>query len=503
MISRVMQKMLVMVSGLVLMWHPGLSQAAEKTGEKIEQEAIKARTVLWREAEPDPENPSSLLLETGFPDPQWWEQFQDPHLTRCIQAAIKSNLSLAMAHTRIEEARAMARQSLGREFPQVGLGATFNRSRNSATIFRSGRFGSGSQSNASGSGSGGGGFVLGQFINFWSVPMTVSYEADIWGKNRDKTKAAKKEAEAVQRDFQSVQVILATDVANAYFNLLTADELISLQRDLIAAVETDLAHAQRRYEAGLTDEEEVVLRQGRLTDFRAQLQDYYQLQALALNQLAVLMGQTPHQVENLERQRWGHYRIPAEITAGVPSDLLTRRPDILAAEARLQESGLLVRAARKEMLPSITLNGQFGFASASFADLSDWDSYIASLGGSLAQGLFTGGQARANLRVFKARYEQQLLSYRNAILEAFREVDDSLASLKAHRNAYQEYAGSLSSLSVREQIQTNRLEAGAISEADIMPVRIEVIQARQGLARTKLSAMSDVLSLYKALGGGY
>lgn len=497
----------VLLSGLVSSW----GVAAEKSEHVVEQETIKARASVWRESASESENPSDLTIQTTFPDKQWWEHFHDPHLSRCIQQAVNANLSLAMAQQRVLEARALARQSLGRELPQVNLGASFTRSRNSATIIpalrNSGSTGSnnasGSGSSGSGSSGGGGGFALGRVINNYSIPLSVSYEADIWRKNRDATRAARQETQAFERDFEETHVIVATDVASAYFNLLAADELLALQKDIIAIAEADLGHAQRRYEAGLVDEEDVVLRQGRLTAFKAELQTFYESQALALNQLALLMGQTPQQVAELPRASWQQYEVPAEVAAGLPSELLARRPDILSAENRLEAAGFRVRVARKEMLPTLNLSGQFGFATATRNMLFDWQSYIASVAGSLVQPVFTGGQKRANLQAYKARYEQQLLAYRDAILQSFREVDDALASLKAHRNAYQEYVSSLSSLQQRQRIQQNRLDAGAISEADINPVRLEVAQAMTGLTRSKLSALTDTLSLYKALGGGY
>ncbi|MCE3235103.1 MAG: efflux system, outer rane lipoprotein NodT [Vampirovibrio sp.] len=485
--------------------------SAEKSQPVVQQETIKARASVWRESSNGADNPTDLTIHTVFPEKQWWEQFQDPHLSRYIQQAVNNNLDLAAAHQRVLEARALARQSLGRELPQVSLGASFTRSRNSATIIPAMRSGGNTSSSSSSSGSGsssggsigGGGFALGRVINNYTIPLAVSYEADIWRKNRDATRAAKQETQAAERDFQATHVIVATDVANAYFNLLAADELLALQKDIVTIAEADLGHAQRRYEAGLVDEEDVVLRQGRLTNFKAELQTFYESQALALNQLALLMGQTPQQVAELPRASWQQYEVPAEVAAGLPSDLLARRPDILSAEERLEAAGFRVRVARKEMLPTLNLSGQFGFATATRNMLFDWQSYIASVAGSLVQPIFTGGQKKANLQVYKARYEQQLLAYRDAVLQSFREVDDSLASLKAHRNAYQEYAASLSSLQQRQRIQQNRLEAGAISEADINPVRLEVTQAMEGLTRTKLAALTDTLSLYKALGGGY
>jgi multidrug efflux system outer membrane protein len=470
--------------------------ARKKTLVDIQREKSRREAPQWLQQQRTDDFSTSIEIQPAFPDRDWWGRFGDPALTGCIESALNASPTLTLAEARVTEAKALARQSLAEELPQVSLGATYTRQRNSPNIIP----GAGGRSFGLGAG---GGFLLGTPLDFFSVPLTASYEADIWQKNRDRTRAAKKQFNAVERDYQTTLIVLTTDVAAAYFNLLAADEIIDLQKRVVAVAENDLFHARNRQQAGLVSDEDVVLRQGRLSDFRAQLQDAYRLRELVLNQLAVLMGKTPAALGELSRGQWTQYAIPTSVDAGVPSELLTRRPDILAAEDRLEAAGLLARAARKELFPAITLNGQFGFSAAEFRRLFNWQSRVYSLAGSLLQPIFTGGRLRANIKAFEARYDQQLSSYQGVILQAFREVEDSLASVKASRNAYLEYEASLASLEQRLTIQKNRLAAGALAPADINPVELEALLARQGLARTKLAALTDTLSLYKALGGGF
>jgi NodT family efflux transporter outer membrane factor (OMF) lipoprotein len=492
-----------------------------KTRNTIQTQVINAKATVWRGNDPTASEaiPSNLSLKATFPDRNWWEHFHDENLTRYIDQALRGNLNLQVAEQRVLEARALTRQTLGKELPQVYLQPSFSRSRSSATsIPRFGGGGATTAGTAQSAGNSGGlpgntsaantastasGFFLGRYINSYSAPLVASYEADLWHRLRDTTRATNKQAEAAVHNLQSARAVLAADVATAYFNLIANDKLIEQQKAIIATGEADLAHAQRLYDAGASDQENVVLRQGRLTDFKAQLQDSYAAQALALHQLAVLMGQTPYAVGQLTRTDWERYTIPDEVAVGLPAELLLRRPDILAVEDQLAAEGYTLRAVRKELYPQIIMSGQFGFSTANFKELFNWESYVASTAATLLQPLFTGGQKKANIRVHKARYQAQLLTYRNAVLQSYREVDDSLSSLKSHRNAYQEYAVSLGFLNQREQIQQNRLTAGAIAEAELNPVLLEVIQAQQGLTRTKLAALTDTVSLYKALGGGY
>jgi len=488
-----------------------------KTEKKVEKQTLNAKATIWRGTDNSVHDaiPSTLSVKDAFPDRNWWEHFNDENLTRYIEQALRANLNLQVSQQRVLEARALAQQTRGKEMPQLYFQPSFSRSRGSATSFPSFSGGgattagnAGGAGNVGGAGSTSGGtnttsFFLGRYINTYSTPLNASWELDLFHKNRDYTRATNKQAEAAVHNLQATKSVLATDVATAYFNLIANDKLIEQHQELISTAEADLAHAQRLYDAGASDQENVVLRQGRLTDFKAQLQDAYAAQALALHQLAVLMGQTPYAVGELQRMDWEHYAIPNEISGGLPAELLIRRPDIRAAEDTLAAEGFTVRAVRKELFPQLMASGAFGFSTAQFTKLYNWESYTTSLATSLIQPIFTGGQKMGNLRVHKARYQQQLLTYRNTVLQSFKEVDDSISSLKSHRNAYENYAESLGFLDQRQQIQKNRLAAGAIAEADLNPVTIEVIQAQQGLTRTKLSALTDTLSLYKALGGGY
>lgn len=425
-------------------------------------------------------NPSDIKFNNAFPDKNWWTRFKDPLLAQYIGDAVNSNLDLAIAKERIQEAQAIAKESRSFEFPQLSAGVSFSEQRVPGTSLN-----------------------IPKSNTLFSVPLNVTYEADIWRKNRDITKAANKQTEAVSRDYQTAYIILVTEVASAYFNLLTADQLIELQKEVISTAKLDLANSQRRFDAGLVDNEDVVLRQERLTDYEAQLQDFYQIEELSLHQLAILMGKTPAQLSELEREDWNKYKIPTDVDAGVSSELIVRRPDILAEESRLEASGLLVKAARKEFLPSIILNGEFGYTNNNLTSLFDWGNPIASITTILTQNIFAGGRLKANLKIYKSRYEQQLLSYHSTILQALKEVDDSISSLNSHKNSHKNYEASLISLQERLEIQQNRLKAGSISEGDVNPVLLEVYIAQEGLARTKLAALTDILSLYKSLGGGY
>jgi multidrug efflux system outer membrane protein len=215
------------------------------------------------------------------------------------------------------------------------------------------------------------------------------------------------------------------------------------------------------------------------------------------------LGRTTQQVENLPHKAFSDYQLTSTLETGVPSQLLLRRPDILAAEDRLAAAKIDVSVARKEFLPSFTLTGQFGYASAGYSRLFQWDSYLAALVAGATQNLFTGGQKVANLKVYKARYEQAVHHYQQTILQSYKDVDDSLALYKSDRRTYVDNLDALKTYESRMMILNNRIQAGVNAESDLVPVQLDAANTRSQLTQAKLAALNDTLSLYKSIGGGY
>jgi len=449
----------------------------------------------WQGAVQNPDNPSDVVTDKGFPDKQWWLTFHDTLLNGYIEEALKSNQALAVAEARITESRALARFTMSHEFPTLSLQPSFNRQRNSAHEFPS--FGASSSSGSSG------GFVLGQPFNLYSLPLEANYETDFFLKKHDQTRSAYKQAEATARDYQTARIALITDVASTYFNLASEDKLINFQKDYIRFAEADLQAERAKMAEGLVSEETVAIKEGILSNAKAALQEYYRLQGMYTNQLAILLGKTPEEARVLPRSDLDQFAIPQVVEAGIPSVLVTQRPDILSAEALLEKSKIDVRVARKEIFPTINLTGQFGFSAAKIAQLLDWQSRVYSLGGSLAQTVFDAGALRANLKVNKARQTEQLHQYQQTILTAFEEVDNALDSLKAHRAAYQNYDDAYASLNKQLSLEQSRLAEGDIAGAELYPTELQIIQAKEGLVGTKILGLTDALNLYKAVGGGY
>lgn len=451
----------------------------------------------WSAAKPNAENPSPLTINSDALDKNWWLQFHDELLTGYINQALAQNHQLAIAKARITEARANTQTAIANLFPTINLAPTFLRQKTSANQFP----------NFGGSSGGAGNIGLGSLVqkpyNIMTTPLQASYEVDFLGRNVDKVKAARKQAESSVQDYRTATISLITDVSSAYFNLMSVDKQIHLQKEAITLAEADLAAENLKHSEGLVSEEKVSAKEVQLTNAKAAMQDYYRLQAIYTHQMATLIGRPAEVTESLPRNDFDHFQIPDSLSAGIPSELIARRPDILSAEALLDAAKINVREARKEFLPTFTINSSLGLAATLLENLFKTTSKTWSFGGGMTQSLFKGGSRVANLKLNKVHYEEQLHQYQQTILTALQEVNDSLASIQSHRNALDQSQASNASLQKQLGYQQAQLDEGSLATSDLYPTRLQLVQSNQGLVQAKLLGLTDTLNLYKALGGGY
>jgi len=452
-------------------------------------------TLEWSAARQNSENPSDLTITNEAVDKQWWTQFHDELLTGYINQAIAQNHQLAIAKARITESRANAQTAMASLFPTINFSPTFVRQKTSANQFPS--FGGGGASNI------GFGSLVQKPYNIMATPVQASYEVDFFLKNVDKLKSANRQVDASVADYRTATIALISDVSSTYFNLMSADKQIQLQKDAVALSEADLEASRAKLEEGLIGQDKVAVKEAALAEVKANLQDYYRLQSIYSHQMATLLGRPAEVTESLPRSDIDRFSVPAAFDAGIPSELITRRPDILSAESLLDASKINVTVARKEFLPTLTLNGSMGLAATLFENLFKTNSKTWSMGGGLSQSLFKGGAKVANLKVNKARYEEQLHQYQQTILTSLQEVNDALASVKNHQLALENHQVSNAALQKQLGFQQVQLEEGSISASDLYPTRLQLVQSNQNLVQTKLLGLTDTLNLYKALGGGY
>lgn len=434
--------------------------------------------------------PNSKQLKANVSDSKaeyinrdWWDKFSDPLLRGYIVKAAEANHDLKITSLKVLQSQELIREFFGKEFPLFQLGSNFLREKTSNNISM--------------------GVV--RFPAFtrhlYNFPLTASYELDLWRKNRQRTIQKAKDFEAAKYDEKTTYISLTTSVATAYFNLVNLDRQLELQKDIINLRENILKLKKENYNHGLSSATDVIMANKSLTEAESGLSDLEKQQSIVSNQLAVLTGSSVDDASSLKRTSIKEIEVIKNIPETVNAEIVQNRPDILKAEAQLQKARIDVSLAKKDFLPDITLTGEFGFNSISLSRLFKWDSYMTSFGANLLQSVFTGGQRRARLKAKKYKYQEMLESYQQTILQAFQEVNDSLASLKADTKKNNNNVARIKSEKDNLDLVNNRYQEGAISYLDTLEYTERVLSLEKELNQSKTDCLIDILSLYKASGG--
>lgn len=410
----------------------------------------------------------------------WWQIFSDAQLNTLEAKAVAANQDLKLAVARVTEARALARASKSELYPSIGAGAAYSRSRFSPNQANA------PQKNLEADDFGG--------------SFDLSYELDVWGRVRRSVEAARAEAGAAATDLDVVLLTLTADVARDYYQLRSLDHERQVVEATIVLRNDTLQLQQTRHQAGLINEVDVTRARTELANVEADLQAIIRSRAQIEHALAALCGLPA-----------GEFGIPAApttieppgIPAGLPSSLLTRRPDLVEAEQVLEAASARIGVAKAAFFPTIKLTSTAGLASADLGTVVDWPSRMWSVGPSVHLPVFEGGRNRANLQAAKARYEQSLATYRGAVLNAFREVEDALSDLNTL--ASQDAAVERALVSARDTVSlaNERYQRGLSNYLDVVDAQRTVLQSERQQAQLRGQRAISTILLAKAMGGGW
>lgn len=410
----------------------------------------------------------------------WHDYFTDPVLQQLLAAALDHNRDLRMALLRVEEARASYGIQRSERLPDINLGGQGARSRIPADLSPSGRSVVGSEYRA-------------------EVGLT-SWELDLWGRVRSLEQSALESWLASEAAGQAVQTALVTEVANAYLTLRELEQRVAVTRETVASRERSYQIFQRRYEVGATARLEVTQVQTLLNQAQVLLARLELQQATQRNALRLLAGDAAME---LLPQAQTRATMLADVQPGLPSDLLTNRPDIIAAEHRLRAANANIGAARAAFLPRIALTGSFGSASAELDNLFESGSKAWAFMPTISLPIFDGGRRRANLELSQVRRELAVADYEQSIQNAFREVADALASSHwlSEQLAVQQVARDAQA--ERARLAQLRYDNGSAAYLEVLDAQRDLLDAEQQLISTARAVQSSRVSLYSALGGGY
>lgn len=419
----------------------------------------------------------------------WRDFFADPRLEALVKRALENNRDLDIAVAQVEEARGLYRIQRSDLLPTVGVSADGTRTR------------AGPRALAAGATSVPEGTPAITYERYSLGAGIAAFELDFWGRVRSLSNAARGEYLATLAAARAFQLTLIREVANAYLVSLEARERLQLAEATVQSRRDGLRIAQRRLDAGVTSALDYSQAETLLTQAETELAALRLTKAQSDNLLASLVGapidhDLPEPIPLKDQGR------AEALAAGVPSELLTTRPDIVAAEERLRAARANIGAARAAFLPSITLTGTYGYASSELDDLVGEDGLTWSYGPSISLPLFDFGRRRANLDVAKAREVQAVADYERTIQDSFREVADALAGRRflAEQVAAQERA-TYAQRRLADLART-RYREGVVSYLEVLDAERNLFAAEQALLQVRRAEVSNLVSLYVALGGG-
>lgn len=438
---------------------------------------------------PDPalDIPAKYLAATAsaqqqLPKLDWWRGFRSRELTALVEEAQTVNLDVAAATARILQADAQARIAGAALLPSLNAGDQATRSRSS-----------GSSSNGLTNG--------GREVTNYSSSLSASYEIDFWGKNRDAALAAEETATANRFDRDVVALTTLTSVANAYFQVLAAQDRIRTAEHNIASARSILQAIKDRLRAGTGTDLDVAQQESVLASQRASVPPLRQTLAQNKNALATLVARPP---ESLNVTGGSLNRIASpRVTPGLPSDLLTQRPDIRRQEATLASATANVGSARAQFFPTIQLTGQGGYQSAALVSLFTPQAAFFSLAAGLTQPIFDGGAIQGNFDNVKARQDELLQTYRKTVVSAFADVDNALVAIKQTTERLRLQREVVSASRRAFQLSEQQLRAGTADIVTVLNTQLTLFQAEDSLSQAQLARLQAIVSLYQALGGGW
>jgi NodT family efflux transporter outer membrane factor (OMF) lipoprotein len=424
-----------------------------------------------------------LSKSADAPPPlDWWRGFRSRELTGLMEEAQTVNLDIAAATARFRQADAQARITGAALLPSLN--------------------GNGQETYSRTSGSSSSGLTNGgrEVVNY-SASFSASYELDFWGKNRDAAQAAEETAVANRFDRDVVALTTLTTVANAYFQVLTAQDRLRTAQQNIASAERILNAIRDRFKAGTGTDLDVAQQESVVANQRAQVPPLKQTLDQNINALATLVSRPPESV----RVKGGSLNQigSPRVTPGLPSELLTQRPDIRRQEAQLASATANVGNARAQFFPSIQLTGQGGYQSSALSSLFQPHAAFFSMVGSLTQPIFDGGRILGNFEFTKARQDELLQIYRKTVVQAFADVDNALYSIRQTTERLRLQREVVAASRRAFQLAEQQLRAGTADIVTVLNTQTTLFQAEDLLWQAQLARLQAIVSLYQALGGGW
>ena len=412
---------------------------------------------------------------------QWWDEFNDPLLSEYMLKVFKNNHDLKIAELKIKEGEQIVKQSIANELPQIGLSGNVERVLRASDQY----------------------FGPNMLIPNFSqtnllFPISASYEFDIWGLNRTKTKSIQKQLDIVKEEERAKYITVTANFAAAYYNLIKCDKLIKIQEELLKTQNEILRLTKIKFEAGKCPVTEVIEQEKLQKTFDEDLNTLKKERTLIEEELRfVLADPEINQIEDISQKEIPLVYFPSQI----PSDIIESRPDYLMAQKNIERMGLDVKVAKKNFLPRFIIFGQFGFNAYRLSNLFNNNALLSSVGVAPVLDIFTGGRKLAYLRYKKYEYEEALELYKKTVLTSYKEVNDALVSAKIYAENLKSALERLELEDKNYEIAQNLYSSGKGTKPYMLQSYQRELLVQKDIVDSKANTLISVIGLYKSVGG--
>lgn len=414
----------------------------------------------------------------GYVNIPFWQNFNDYNLLANLNTVYKNNNDLKATSLKVSEAQKLVKISLADELPHIGFNGNIKQTfRSSDEVF--------------------GDITIPDFTETqFLLPLTLSYEIDIWGKNHLKTKAYKKKFEAMQQDEKTVYISITSAFASDYYNLIKVDKLIELQKELISTQKEVVRAIEKKYNVGTANINQVITEKKSLTYLEEELNNLLEKQDVLKNQMSVILADRSFQ--DISRTDYNDIKAKVAIPKEISTSVLISRPDNVKSELNLEKIGIDVKVARRELLPKFNLVGNLGFNAY---NLSTSNTFLANLAIAPTWDLFMGGKKIQLLKLQKDEYKIALEHYDKTLLKSIQETNDALYTLKSINGKYSIAKDRYALSKVETKLTQKKEQLGIADKLNTLYQKEIELVTEQQVVSLKINELIAMINLYQALGG--
>lgn len=411
---------------------------------------------------------------------EWWDNYKDPILSEYLLKLYRDNQDLKIATLKSNQSAQIVKMSFAQELPQLGFNGNIGREFTSSNV----QFGE---------------LIIPDYKQTrFLLPLTMTYEVDIWGKNRQITKSFVKQLDNVKQDERASYISITSAFASDYFNLIKADALLKNQEALVNIQKNIVDYTQKKYEAGLLPITAVLEEKQLLSSFEEQFNHLEEKQELLTNQLFVYVGdRTNQEIKRISYQDLNLIGIPESIDTVA----IQYRPDLIKTENYIEKTGLDVKVARKEFLPDFTIYGQVGFNAYQLSKMFMPHTFLSSAGVMPNLDLFTGGMKTAKLKYRKLEYQKAIQYYEKTVLTSVQELNDALMSAKTTDKNRKIAEERYNLENEKYNLADKKMQIGASEKIEFLKAEERLLLSENMEISAKINYLIATINLYKAVGG--